>query len=70
MKKLLEDYSTVAELAKSEGVSIPTAYHWVGRGLPVFKVFGKTLVHLPTAREWMLARIKGKNKPRAEQKAA
>ena len=68
-KTFLDDCVSIREYAKLRGVSRPTAYNYVERGLPVFSAFGRMLIHIPTANAWMQARTKSKNKPRKQKQA-
>ena len=57
---ILSDYAEVPQLAADFRKSSRTILRWMDApdGLPFVKVGNRRLVHVPTAREWLLRRMR------------
>jgi hypothetical protein len=65
---LLDDFVEVEPLAKEVLKRHPrTVRRWMDQpdGLPYTRLGNRILVHIPTAREWLLGRVKRRNPRRA-----
>jgi hypothetical protein len=60
---ILTDYAEVPQIAADFGKCVRTVIRWMDEpnGLPFVKVGNKRLVHIPTARQWLLGRMKNPN---------
>ena len=60
---ILEDYVEVPQLAAEAGKHRRTILRWMDQpnGLPFVKLGNKRLIHIPTARAWLLGRMRHPN---------
>jgi hypothetical protein len=60
---ILADYADVPQLAADFDKCERTIIRWMDEpdGLPYVKIGNKRLVHVPSAREWLLSRTKRPN---------
>jgi hypothetical protein len=60
---ILSDYVEVPQVAADFKKCERTVLRWMNEpdGLPFVKVGNKRLVHIPTARQWLLGRMKNPN---------
>jgi hypothetical protein len=67
---LLSDYLDLVPFAKQVGRSPRTVRRWmdVPNGLPYTRIGNRVLVHVPTARDWIFGRMRGRN-PRDRENA-
>jgi hypothetical protein len=67
----LDDYADVEPVAKVLNRHPRTLHRWMGEpdGLPHVKIGKRVLIHIPTARQWMLSRIKRPNPRRGKRGA-
>jgi hypothetical protein len=65
--KVLEDFLDDKEYAVQVDRHRRTVHRWLSQpdGLPHIKLGNRTLIHVPTAREWMLSKMRRPN-PRRE----
>jgi hypothetical protein len=71
-QSLLEDFMNLDETAEEfGGVSVRTVRRYMSEpdGLPYLIIGGKTKVHRPTAREWLMRRMKRPNPTRGRRAA-
>jgi hypothetical protein len=68
---LFDDYLDVAPFAAEVSRCQRTVMRWMNEpdGLPYTKIGNRRLIHLPTAREWILKRMHRPN-PRRRNEAA
>jgi hypothetical protein len=64
---LLEDFADLADVAKVFGRHERTVRRWLDRpnGIPYTKAGNRILIHVPSAREWLLRNLKHRNPRRA-----
>ena len=66
---ILDDYAEVPQVAATFGKCERTILRWMDMpdGLPYAKVGNKRLVHIPSAKEWIFAKLRRANpsRPRA-----
>jgi hypothetical protein len=64
---LLTDFLDLKSFAAEVGRHPRTVKRWANapNGLPVTGMGNLNLIHVPTAREWLLGRMKGRNTRRA-----
>jgi hypothetical protein len=67
MSKVLHDFLDLAPFAKQVGRNPRTVRRWMNEpdGLPHSRIGNRILIHVPTARAWILGRMRGRN-PRSE----
>jgi hypothetical protein len=60
---ILNDYVTLKQFAGDIGKSTRTVTRWMDQndGLPFLKFGRERLVHLPSAKRWMLGRVRQRN---------
>jgi hypothetical protein len=60
---ILNDYVTLKQFANDIEKSTRTVARWMDQkdGLPFLKFGRERLVHLPSARRWMLSRVRQRN---------
>jgi hypothetical protein len=65
---ILDDYAEVPQIAADFKKCQRTILRWMDlpNGLPYAKVGNKRLVHIPSAREWILKRVRRPNARRPE----
>jgi hypothetical protein len=58
--ELLTDFADLEPFAAQVGRDPRTVRRWMNEpdGLPYTKIGSRILIHIPTAREWMLGRIR------------
>jgi hypothetical protein len=63
MPKLLDDYAKVPQVAEEFGKCPRTITRWMDKpdGLPFIYLGKERIVHIPTAREWLLGRMHRRN---------
>ena len=62
---ILDDYAELPQVAATFGKCERTILAGiVPDGLPFAKVGNKRLVHIPSAKEWVLAKVRRSNPPR------
>lgn len=63
LQELLSDFVEEKTLAEAFGVSPRTTKRWRDEpdGLPFTKAGSKVLIHMPTAREWLMRRMRRPN---------
>jgi hypothetical protein len=68
---LLDDYLDLDPFAKEVDRHARTVRRWMDQpnGLPFTRIGNRVLIHVPTAREWMFARMRNRN-PHAPVRAA
>jgi hypothetical protein len=66
MSEFLADYQEVEVFAEELGRHPRTIKRWMDEpdGLPSVKVGNLTLIHIPTARQWLLSRMRHPNPTR------
>jgi hypothetical protein len=72
----LKDYLDLAAFASAVGRDERTVRRWMDEpeGLPFARLGGRRLVHGPTAEQWLLKRVRSRNRerqcrsPRAQRK--
>jgi hypothetical protein len=62
MSKVLQDFLDLAPFAKQVGRP-RTVRRWMDQpnGLPHTRIGNRILIHIPTAREWIMGRMRGRN---------
>jgi hypothetical protein len=70
--ELLADFADLEPFAAEVKRDPRTVRRWMSQpnGLPFTRLGNRILIHIPTAREWMLARMRKPNPRRSSQKAA
>jgi hypothetical protein len=70
MSDILEDFVEVARFASDLHKHPRTIHRWTTMpgGLPVSEIGNKRLIHLPTARQWIMSRLKAPNLGRQRRK--
>jgi transposase len=60
---LLEDFADLADVAKAFGRHERTVRRWLDQpdGLPYTRAGCRILIHVPTAREWLMSNLKRRN---------
>jgi hypothetical protein len=60
---ILSDYAEVPQIAAEAKKHPRTILRWMDQpdGLPFVKLGNRRLVHIPTARQWLLGRMKNPN---------
>lgn len=68
---LLSDYLDLEPFAKQVGRNPRTVRRWLEEpdGLPYARIGNRILIHIPTARDWILGRMRGRN-PRRRARSA
>jgi hypothetical protein len=68
---LLEGFVELSPFAAQMGRTTRTVRRWIDEpnGLPYTRLGCRILVHLPTAREWLLGRVKQRNPRRRSRNA-
>jgi len=68
---LLSDFLDLKPFAEKVDRDPRTVRRWLDqpRGLPYTRIGNRILIHIPTAREWMLGRMRNRN-PRAKPREA
>jgi hypothetical protein len=56
---LFEDLESLGAFAKRVGKNPRTVRHWMDRGLPYLRLGNQRYIHLPHARAWMMAGLRG-----------
>ena len=71
-QRLLDDFMDLEEAAAEIGVSVRTLRRYMDQpdGLPHAIIGGRTRLHRPTTREWLLGRMKRPNPTRRTRRAA
>jgi hypothetical protein len=71
MSKVLQDFLDLAPFAKQVGRNPRTVRRWMDEpdGLPYSRIGNRVLIHVPTAREWILGRMRARN-PRRQGEGA
>jgi hypothetical protein len=71
LQGILTDYAEVEAFAAEVKRSPRTVIRWMDApsGLPYAKLGNRRLIHLPSAREWMLGRIRRPNPRRRSARA-
>jgi hypothetical protein len=66
MSALLAGFVRVEELAADVGKTSRTIHNWINQpdGLPFVQLGANRYVHLETAREWLMARMRQRNPDR------
>jgi len=60
-KLLGDDYVDLDAFAADMGKDPRTVKRWIAGGLPAAKTGNLSIIHLPTAREWLLAKMQQRN---------
>jgi hypothetical protein len=68
-EKLLDDFLDLDPFAAEVKRHPRTVRRWLDqpRGLPYTRIGNRILIHIPTAREWMLGRMRNRN-PRTKRR--
>ncbi len=68
--ELLTEYADLEPFAKEVKRTVRTVYSWMKEpdGLPYTRIGNRTLIHIPTAREWLFRRMRRPNPPRAARR--
>jgi hypothetical protein len=71
MSDFLADFVELAEFAKQLTRHPRTIQRWIDEpnGLPATRLGNRTMIHTPTAREWLLARVRSRNPQRRKGRA-
>jgi hypothetical protein len=71
LQDILADYVEIEAFAAEVRRSPRTVIRWMDEpnGLPFTKLGSRRLIHLPSAREWMLSRIRRRNPRRRAARA-
>ena len=71
VQAILSEYAEVDEFANEVDRTSRTVIRWMDEpnGLPFTKLGGRRLIHLPSARAWLLARIRRPNPRRRNARA-
>jgi hypothetical protein len=71
IQNILSDYAEIEAFAAEVERSPRTVIRWMDEpnGLPFTKLGSRRLIHLPTAREWLLGRIRRPNPRRRAVRA-
>jgi hypothetical protein len=69
--EFLADYVEIDEFAKQVDRCTRSVWRWTRKadGLPYVRLGNRLLIHIPTARAWLLARMHRPNRRRAKQAA-
>jgi hypothetical protein len=69
---ILSDYTDVAPFAADVGRHPRSILRWMNEpnGLPYLKLGNRRLIHVPTARQWLLGRIQQPNPSRLRVRIA
>ena len=64
---LLSDFLDLEPFAKQVGRNPRTVRRWLDQpdGLPYTRIGNRILIHIPTARDWIFGRMRGRNPRRA-----
>jgi hypothetical protein len=70
MSDILEDFVDIARFAGDLHKHPRTIHRWttLPRGLPFVKLGSQRLIHLPTARAWIMSRMRKPNPERRRRK--
>jgi hypothetical protein len=70
MIDLLADFIETKQLAKAVGRDERTIRNWCAEpdGLPFLKLGQRRLIHVPSAREWLLKKLRRPNPDRRRRK--
>jgi hypothetical protein len=70
MNDVLKDLVDVNQFAADLGKNPRTIYRWTEQedGLPFVKLGKMRLIHLPTAREWIMSRMRRRNPDRPRRR--
>jgi hypothetical protein len=68
--KILDDFVDLEPFAADAGRHVRTVRRWMDEpdGLPYTRMGNRILIHVPTAREWLMQRMR-RNNPRRRQAA-
>jgi hypothetical protein len=68
MSKVLEDFLDLTPFAVEINRHPRTVRRWLDKrgGLPYTRIGNRILIHVPTAREWMLSRMRNQKRPRTK----
>lgn len=55
----LAETADLNTIRKRYGISLPKLYDWLHEGLPSMKIGRKRLIHIPTADDWVKAKLTG-----------
>jgi hypothetical protein len=71
MSKVLQDFLDLAPFAKQVGRNPRTVRRWMAEpdGLPYSRIGNRILIHTPTAREWIMSRMRARNPRQSAEKA-
>jgi hypothetical protein len=72
MSNLLQDFLDLDPFAAEVDRHPRTVRLWMNEpnGLPYTRIGSRILIHVPTAREWLMKRMKRRNPPRRKPTAA
>jgi hypothetical protein len=72
MSKFLEDFLDLEPFAAEVDRHSRTVRLWMNEpdGLPYTRIGNRILIHVPTAREWLMKRMKRRNPPRRRKAIA
>ena len=67
VENLLADFADLADVAKAFGRHERTVRRWLNQpnGLPYTRAGNRILIHVPSAREWLMGSLKRRNPRRA-----
>jgi len=67
-----EEYTDAEPFAQKIGKTKRTVLRWMNEpdGLPFAKIGNRHLIHIPTAREWLLSRVRQRNPRRRSMRAS
>jgi len=67
---LLDDYIDIAPFAKEVKRSLRTVLRWMNapNGLPYSRIGNRRIIHVPTARDWILGRMRNRSVRRRKAK--
>jgi hypothetical protein len=71
LQDILSDYAEIEAFAEEVKRAPRTVIRWMDEpnGLPFTKLGNRRLIHIPSARDWMLARIRRPNPRRRNARA-
>ena len=72
MSKFLDDFLDLEPFAAEVDRDPRTVRYWLNEpdGLPYTRIGNRVLIHIPTAREWLMKRMKRPNAPRRKRQNA
>ena len=68
----LHDFVDLEPFAADAGRHPRTVRRWMDKpgGLPYTRIGNRILIHVPTAREWLMSRIQRRDPPRRQRRQA